>query len=397
MPDSDATLALVDALAAHVAATLALVKRPSRSPSPSCSPPPRLADIRNDVLAHLDAASQAVTQASLALKPPAALDAAHASLAKLTPTLAQLRFALELLPASASAPTLARKLAWAAQTSLDALAHFLAATGALVRTTPAGAAAGAAARAAARASQKKARDAQLVATKGFWSSLERARALPDDETAAERETWHEVLQLLDDCADEVRALAHGDVGAGAGAGAGADAEGDNDNDDDEDDDEDDDDEREGSEPLTRQERDRAAAALQLVRLARLLLAHLHARTAAPASPPRPPPPAPSPAPSPSPTPMPTPTPWRAPAFAAHATALAQALSAQGDDLAGVLDAGQDVDDVVDAADALCAAAEALASAMEGALDEGAARGSEREWLAMWRKQRDAARDKLAAI
>ncbi|BGP43772.1 hypothetical protein JCM10449v2_007829 [Rhodotorula kratochvilovae] len=347
MSSHEDTLALIASLSAHIATTLAALKRPS-PPSSSSPPPPPLSAIRNDLLIHLDAANKAITAASLALKPPAAVDAAHASLDKLPPTLEQLRFALEQLPATG---TLARKLNWAAQESLEALSHFLACTSALLRAP----------------AEKKARDAQLVATKGFWSALERAGALPADECAAEREKWKEVLQLLDDCADEVRAL---------GESAGAEGE-------DEDEAEDDDDEEE-REPLTQEERHRAAAALQLVRLARLLLAHLHARTAPPS---------------------PAVHAWSAPAFVARASERAAQLSEKGDDLAGCLEPGQDGEEVEEAAGELCDEAEELARAMEGALEEAEggeeegkeAREKEREWLAMWRKQRDAARDKLAAI
>ncbi|GAA5927155.1 hypothetical protein JCM3775_002460 [Rhodotorula graminis] len=385
MPTTQETLALVQSLSAYLNSTLALVSQPSSSSSTSTTTtPPSLADVRNDLSLLLAESNKHLTAASLACKPPIALDALHGSLAKLEATFPKLRFALEHLAAGSSAQSstrLARKLRWGAREALEAFAAHLAATAALLRAAP--------------SAQRQKRDHVLVATKGVWAALERFDALPRTRLEAEREAWKDAMAMLDDCADEVKALAARDGAGGRGDEGGTDG--------DEGEREDDDEGEEDESPLTATERSRALLAAQLVRLARLLLAHLYQRTS--------PPPASTP-----PTTPPTPAvpAWTRPALLDAASAHASALSEAGDELAGVLEPGQDADEVADAVEELCDAAEELAAAMERALDEGGsgegeredearaaaaseATDKEREWLAMWRRQRDNARDKLAGI
>ena len=393
MPTTQETLALVQSLSTYLANTLALVSQPSSSSSSSSSSttaathPPSLDDIRNDLSLLFTDSNKHLTAASLACKPPVALDALHGSLAKLESTWPKLRFALEHLaapgPATAPHPTrLARKVRWGAREALEAFVAHLSATAALLRAAP--------------SAQRQKRDQVLVATKGVWAALERFDALPRTRVEAEREAWKEAMGMLDDCADEVKALAARDGAEGRGDEDGAGEDGDEREDHGEDDDE---------APLTATERSRALLAAQLVRLARLLLAHLYQRTS---------PPPPSSTITSSSTSAATIVPaWTCPSLLDAASAHAAALSEAGDELAGVLEPHQDADEVGEAVEELCDAEEELAGAMESALDEdeGAegeegkgdeaagkeATDKEREWLAMWRRQRDDARDKLAGI
>ncbi|GAA5839814.1 hypothetical protein JCM9279_005175 [Rhodotorula babjevae] len=388
MPTTQETLALVQSLSTYLANTLALVSQTSSTSSTSTTAP-SLDDIRNDLSLLLTESNKHLTAASLACKPPVALDALHGSLAKLEATCPKLRFALEHLaqpaptPAPAPPPSrLARKVRWGAREALEAFVAHLGATAALLRAPP--------------SAQRHKRDQVLVATKGVWAALERFDALPRTRVEAEREAWKEAMGMLDDCADEVKALAARE--------GGAEERGDDEGADDGEGQADDDDEDEA--PLTATERARALLAAQLVRLARLLLAHLYQRTS-------PPPPSTtsttsSSTPSASAPAIPA---WTRPTLLDAASAHAAALSEAGDELAGVLEPGQDADEVAEAVEELCEAAEELAGAMEGALEEdeggdGEAEGEgkgkettdkEREWVAMWRRQRDNAREKLAGL
>ncbi|TNY21546.1 hypothetical protein DMC30DRAFT_196589 [Rhodotorula diobovata] len=396
---TEETLALVHSLSAYVSSTLAsLSQPPTASPSSLSSttpPPPTLSAIRSDLSLLFQDCNKHLTASALALKPPASLDALHGSLAKLDPVLAKVRFALDQLPAPAAAAEarrdhvpaaadayergpalrLARKVRWSAREVLEAVSSSLSSTSTLLLLP----------KSSTSTAHKSTRDALLVALKALWSTLERFEALPRTELDAERAAWRDTLGLLDDCAEEVRELAAREAG-----GTGAREEGEDEEDE----------EEEDEEPLTAPERARAQQAAQIIRLARLVLAHLYQRTTAPPSS------ASASAPSPPTAPIPA---WTTPALLARAAAASGALSSLSDELAACLEPGQDADEVDEAAGAVCAAAEGLAEGMERALG-GAGEGKEdggeedkdkgdreREWLAMWRRQCASARDKLAAV
>ncbi|BGP11652.1 hypothetical protein JCM10049v2_007562 [Rhodotorula toruloides] len=340
---------LIRVLDESCTATLASLKRPNREPaalsSAESSSPPSLSDIRNDVLAHLQAISKEVTAISLALRPPVSQDALKGTLEKLVGVVGKLVYAAELLPRDG---TLAKRINWTVQESLEAFQHFLSSISSTL-TAPS-------------SSAKAARDELLRSAKTVWSVIDNAQGLPKDELEAERLGWKDVLGLLDDCLEEMK-----EMGEAEDAGA----EGDEEEEEEEDDDED-----FGSTPLTPAQRERITAAHLLLRLTRLLVNRLFTKTA---------PPSPSPA-------------FTDPSFLASAHTLVSRVSEMGDDLAVALEPPQD--ELKEAVEDVLSVGEELAKCIEEAVDE---RGSEEvkkaetEWLGVWRKQRDTAKAKLDAI
>ncbi|GAA5997687.1 uncharacterized protein JCM10292_001026 [Rhodotorula paludigena] len=358
MTPLEQVLQLVSTVEEAAATALASLKQPrplptsppSSSPSTSSSAPPPLADVRSDFVAHLQTLNKEVTAISLALKPPVSLDAVKGTLDKLVPILDKLRFVFDCLPRDGS--VLAKKITWSAQECIEAFQSYLASTASTLSAPP--------------ASAKKERDSQLIATKAVWAVVEKAAALPQDELDAERASWRDTLQLLDDCLDEIKELSQE-------VEQGAEEPGEEEEDEDEDEDEDD---FGSSRPLSAPERERATAAHLLLRLSRLLVNRLLTRTAPPSPP----------------------AALVAPAFLASAHPLISRLSALADDLAAALEPPQD--ELGEVADELGGVADELAAVIEKAVngaDDEAVTAAEKQWLAMWRKQRDTARAKLEAI
>ncbi|BGP27884.1 proteophosphoglycan 5 [Rhodotorula toruloides] len=325
-------------------ATLASLRRPNRE-QPALSSTECLSDIRNDVLAHLQSISKEVTAISLALRPPVSQDALKGTLDKLVGTVGKLVYATELLPRGG---TLAKRINWTVQESLEAFQHFLSSISSTL--------------AAPSASAKAARDDLLRSAKTVWTVVERAQGLPKDELEAERLGWKDVLGLLDDCLEEMKEM-----------GEAEDVGGEVDDDEGEEEEEEDD---FGSTPLTPAQRERITAAHLLLRLTRLLVNRLFTKTA---------PPSPSPA-------------FTDSSFLASAHMLVSRVSELGDDLAAALEPPQD--ELKEAVEEVLVVGEELAKCVEEAIDE---RGSEelkkteKEWLGVWRKQREIAKAKLDAI
>ncbi|GAA5917965.1 hypothetical protein JCM6882_001067 [Rhodosporidiobolus microsporus] len=378
---------LLSTLITTCASTLAGLKRPrtaSSSSSPASSePPPSLADIRNDTLALLHLVSKEVTNLSLALKPPVAQEAVKSTLDKLVDLVAKLRFAGEQLPVEG---VLTKRISWTAQESLESLSHLLSAALASLTSSSSSPPAPAAA-------QKKSRDALLVATKSFWSFVERAERMPRDELEATRGSWKDVLGMLDDCLEEMKEMGEGEDEEGEGEGEEGEAEEEPEG---EDEDDDDDFSSSSSRPFTAEHRARITATYLLLRLTRLLINCLFTRTS------------PSSLSTFSSTSPSLAASFSAPAFLSSAQRLVQRLSALGDDVAAALeppqrDLGETVEELCEVADELAGEIEAAVgvAAEKGKEGEGEkgeeARKAEREWLAMWRKQRDDARAKLDAI
>ncbi|GAA6042918.1 hypothetical protein JCM8097_002773 [Rhodosporidiobolus ruineniae] len=375
-----------DALTALEQSTLdalTALKRPSSSPSTSSSsssPPPSLADIRSDSLVLLQLVAKEVTNLSLALKPPAAQPAVKASLDKVQDYLAKLGFLGEHLPHEG---VLSKRINWLLQEALEALHHFLLSSSTALSASS-----------QTSTERKKARDALLVAAKAFWSVAEgpRAQNLPASELDAVRGSWKDVLGLLEDALEEVKEM--GELGGGEG-GEGEEEDG-------EEEEDDEDDFRSSARHFSPEHLARIDAAALLLRLHKLLINRLFTRTAPSSSSSSS-----SASPSSSSAPAPALPGFSSPAFLSASQRLVQQLSALADDLTAALEPPQD--ELADVADELCEVADELVGEIEGALDvegEAAAEGKEKreearkqekEWIAMWRKQRDAAKEKLDAI
>jgi hypothetical protein len=240
-----------------------------------------------------------------------------------------------------------RRGSWTVQESLEAFQHFLSSVSSTL-SAPSTAA-------------KSSRDELLRSAKTVWTVVEKAQGLPKDELEAERLGWKDVLGLLDDCLEEMQEMGEADDAGGE---------------ENEGEEEDEEEEDFGSTPLTPAQRERITAAHLLLRLTRLLVNRLFTKTA---------PPSPSPA-------------FTDPTFLATAHTLVSRVSEMGDDLAAALEPPQD--ELKEAVQEVSSVGEELARCIEEAVDE---RGSEevkkaeKEWLGVWRKQRDTAKAKLDAI
>ncbi|GAA5833610.1 hypothetical protein JCM11251_003180 [Rhodosporidiobolus azoricus] len=374
---------LIKELQDSCASTLAGLKRPRTAPSSSS--PPSLADIRNDTLALLQLVSKEVTNLSLALKPPVAQEAVKGTVEKLVDLAGKIKFAGEQLPVEG---VLVKRISWTLQESLESLIHILstASSALLAASSPTSTA----------AEKKKTRDSLLIATKSFWTFVERADKLPRDELEATRGSWKDVLGLLDDCLEEMKEMGEQDDEEEEGSDPAVRDTEDGEEEEDEDGDEDD---FGASRSYNHKERARVSATHHLLRLTRLLINRLFTRT--------------------SPSSLSTlstsfpslAASLSAPAFLSSAQRLIQQLSALGDDVAAALEPPQR--DLAETVEELCEVADELADEVERAVEasqaneaqpgeggkekaEEAGKG-EKDWLAMWRKQRDDARAKLAEI
>jgi hypothetical protein len=226
---------------------------------------------------------------------------------------------------------------------------------------------------------KKARDSLLSSAKAFWAVSERAEKLPRDEVEATRGSWKDVLGMLGDCLEEMKEM--GDAADKGGA---------NEDEEEEEGERDEDDfSGGGGAAFTKEERERVNATYLLLRLTRLLINRLFTKTA----------PSSSSASSSSSTPIPG---FSTPLFLSTAQRAIQRLSALGDDVAASLEPPQS--ELGEAVEELCEVADELAEAIGGAVKEGEEgeaveeeKRKEREWVKVWRTQRDQARQKLEAI
>ncbi|EGU10870.1 Proteophosphoglycan 5 [Rhodotorula toruloides ATCC 204091] len=176
---------LIRVLDESCTATLASLKRPTREPaalsSAESSSPPSLSDIRNDVLAHLQAISKEVTAISLALRPPVSQDALKGTLEKLVGVVGKLVYAAELLPRDG---TLAKRMNWTVQESLEAFQHFLSSISSTL--------------AAPSSSAKSARDELLRSAKTVWSVVDKAQEMGDDLAAALEPPQDELKEAVEE-------------------------------------------------------------------------------------------------------------------------------------------------------------------------------------------------------